>query len=116
MIGEPLLNASSEIVGIAKSLGAPIKCWAVDVDIQAVKGIFGEKDIRHVTKGGGGTDVRVGITAAEKSGCDIIVVLTDGYTPWPGPEERRRAKLLACITPDGDSPPDHISHIRIDKN
>ncbi|GIE86158.1 vWA domain-containing protein [Actinoplanes regularis] len=34
--------------------------------------------------GGGGTDLRAGFAQALRSRPDVIVALTDGWTPWPG--------------------------------
>jgi predicted metal-dependent peptidase len=55
-------------------------------------------DVRLV--GGGGTGMRVGIAAAESAypRPDIVVVLTDGYTPWP--DRPTRARLVAVIIGD----------------
>ena len=46
--------------------------------------------------GGGGTDMRVGISAALEHGANIIIVMTDGYTPWPEAAPRG-TKVICCL-------------------
>jgi predicted metal-dependent peptidase len=47
--------------------------------------------------GGGGTDMRVGISGAESSRPrpDVVVVFTDGLTPWP--DRPTRARLIVAV-------------------
>ena len=55
--------------------------------------------------GGGGTDMRVGIATAQAltPEPDVIVVLTDGFTPWPDTPPRG---LLVCAIIGTTTPPD----------
>ena len=51
-------------------------------------------------KGGGGTDMTEILTYVEEEdmACETMVILTDGYTPWP--EEAPPYKLIWGITED----------------
>ena len=51
-------------------------------------------------RGGGGTDLRTGIAAAGKM--DIMVVVTDGATPWP--DEAPAARVVVVCTTGADVP------------
>lgn len=71
-----------EIVGIVRATGqvsVPVICC--DADAAPVQRVSRSLNIELI--GGGGTDMGVGIAAAQKLGVGVITVLTDGYTPWP---------------------------------
>lgn len=56
---------------------------AVDTEVHAARRVNRAAQVELV--GGGGTDMGEGIAAAEhlRPRPDLIIVLTDGYTPWP---------------------------------
>jgi predicted metal-dependent peptidase len=93
----------SEVDGIASANGiAPgitvIPCDAQVGEIQKIRSISGIANIK--LSGGGGTDLRVGIAAAEslKPQPKIVIVLTDGYTPWPESIDSHIEKLIICCS------------------
>jgi predicted metal-dependent peptidase len=95
--------AMAEVEGIAKQAGVRgrnLRLIAVDAVDHSVT------QVTHVNKvvltGGGGTDMRVGITMAEglKPRPNAIVVLTDGDTPWP--EQPTRSRLVCGIISTGE--------------
>lgn len=59
-------------------------------------------------KGGGGTNMVVGVKAAVADKCDTIVVLTDGYTPFGEPE---KTPVIWAITSDKVAPHGKTVHI-----
>lgn len=93
----------SEVDGIASANGIAqgitvIPCDAQVGEIQKIRSISGIADIK--LSGGGGTDLRVGIAAAEslKPQPKILIVLTDGYTPWPESIDPHIEKLIICCS------------------
>ena len=79
--------ALTEIKGISRQVGVRgqnLRLLQVDTDVCQIKDIY---DVNKIEcHGGGGTDLRVGFRAAKslKPSPNIIIALTDGYTPWPG--------------------------------
>ena len=102
MSDEMLSWALSETQGVLRSLGSSgrqVRVISCDAAATTTK-------ITNVTQvnltGGGGTDMRVGITEAMayRDKPDAVVVLTDGYTPWPD-EPLKGATLIVALTDDG---------------
>lgn len=53
--------------------------------------------------GGGGTDMRLPLAyAEEKYKPDVVVIVTDTYTPWP--DKPMKARLIVAATQNGDVP------------
>lgn len=93
----------SEVDGIATANGIAqgitvIPCDSQVGEIQRVRSIAAVAEIK--LKGGGGTDLRVGISAAEelKPTPKIVIVLTDGYSPWPEAIDPQIEKLIICCS------------------
>ena len=79
-------TALSEVQGILRSASVAEDCVTVLTVDAAVGQVVTVTDARQVQlMGRGGTDMRVGLAAATdlRPRPHIIVVLTDGFTPWP---------------------------------
>jgi predicted metal-dependent peptidase len=101
-MGQPELDAAmAEIKGViaAAGIGASgLLVLACDAAVGASTRVRRVQDVQ--LSGGGGTDMRVGIAAAEASHPrpDVVVVLTDSLTPWP--ERPTRSRLVVAIVGD----------------
>jgi predicted metal-dependent peptidase len=95
-----LAHALAEIQGLLRQVGGQVVVLSVDADVHTAQRVQRVEQIRLV--GGGGTDMRVGIEEAikQRPRPDVIVVLTDGLTPWP--REKPPVPVIAGIL-DGDS-------------
>lgn len=90
MSPEDLASALAEVAGVLDSIRTPITVIPCDCQAYEASKVMTRQDlIRLATegtlRGGGGTDMRVGIDAALaiQPRPDAVIVLTDGYTPYP---------------------------------
>ncbi len=101
-------RAMAEVDGAIAAIGIPgvsVTVLACDAAVGAVARVRKATDATLV--GGGGTDMRVGIAAAaqQKPRPDLIVVLTDGYTPWPTTPPFGSAVIAAILGRPGETLP-----------
>jgi len=117
MGAEDLNAALTEIKGVLRACGqaSGVRVYVTDHHVHSAKKVFRVEQI--TLKGGGGTDMRLGIGAAmvDKPTPDLIIVLTDGYTPWP--KESVGVRVIAALI--GSSPdkkvPEWIKKIIVEK-
>lgn len=103
MSSADLSAALSEIRGVLKSAGVNgdrVTVFTCDAETGAPQRISRVEDV--VLTGGGGTDMRVGIAAAENTRpeANVVLCITDGYTPWP--DKPTKARLVCVIVGDDE--------------
>lgn len=108
MTGDPIERAMAEVLGVVKAIGLPVRAYAVDAAVQAVARVMSARDVEKLNVGGGGTDMVVGIQAADAARPDVIIVISDGLTGWPDPGQMPHAKLVVAVIGDAAVP----AHIR----
>ena len=114
-MSEPdLAQALAEINGILRSNGIGrnrLTVLACDTAVRTTQEVFSASHIQ--LSGGGGTDMGAGISVAEqlRPRPEIIVVITDGYTPWP--QTRPNIEVVVAVIGDGPEPPPWARTTRI---
>jgi len=98
-----LSAALSEIRGVLKSAGVNgdrVTVFTCDAETGAPQRVSRVEDV--VLTGGGGTDMRVGIAAAEalRPESHVCLILSDGWTPWP--DKPTKARLVCVIIGDDE--------------
>ena len=89
-------TALAEVSGVIKAVGGTVQVIACDAHADRARPVRHTRDV--VLTGGGGTDMRVGIAAAEALNPPVTatIVISDGLTPWP--ERATRSRLIAVLT------------------
>ena len=117
MSTKDLQTALRETQGVCKALDCPITVFTCDTEVSKGVAVTNVRDIK--LHGGGGTDMShaIGVVMVAKPRPNILVVLTDGYTDWPGINPNPRIKTIAIITEGGcpttDGIPSWITAIKV---
>jgi predicted metal-dependent peptidase len=103
----------AEIAGIVRAIGAGVDVASGDTELQSFeRGVLDPRKVR--VRGGGGTDLGEILTQVRGKGrWDLVVVLTDGWTPWPDSNPLAPVPVVVATT-DKDGP-DWARTVRIGK-
>ncbi len=100
-----LSRALAEVSGVLKAIGQRegVHVLAVDAVVQSCRRVFRPEQVQLT--GGGGTNMGAGLEAAAKlrPSPQVVIVITDGYTPWPA-SPPRGMKVIVVLTGGGNAP------------
>ena len=100
---DALKVALSEVMGILKAVGNSDGLYIIPCDWDAYPAqlVRTPRDLKQLKlPGGGGTDMGAGLSAAvdTKPKPDVVVVITDGLTPWPIEKPRGCENFILVVT------------------
>ena len=112
-----LAEALSEIDGLLVSSGVrldAVRVFTCDAEPGPAQLVRSASEVMLV--GGGGTDLTVGINAAILSvpRPDLVVVITDGWTPWPAMAPRAVRTLAVLLGEHPPPPPDWVQGVVVE--
>jgi predicted metal-dependent peptidase len=100
-----LARALAEVRGVLRAAGLRqgVTVLTVDAAVRTCQRVFDARQV--VLAGGGGTDMGAGLESALRlrPRPQVVVVLTDGYTPWPDAPPRG-ARVVVGLLGGGEAP------------
>jgi len=116
MADDDLKEAVSEVVGCAYAIGGRIHATSCDAAVAKWVDVVKASDVKLT--GGGGTDMRVGIEAALKlrPWPHVIVVVTDGETPWPAQKLKGVALIVLLVSTASAKTPSWATTVKVTPN
>jgi predicted metal-dependent peptidase len=111
MSDEMLGQSAAEVDGICKALGREVAVTVYHTDAAAYEAQKVTSAEKLVPVGGGGTDMGEGFRAIAEAALldpgeapDVVVCITDGYTPWPPKKPVEALCVFVILTDDGTVP------------
>ena len=108
----------AELEGILRGIGIGrdrIHVLSCDAEVHKVQRVTSARQVELF--GGGGTNMGAGIDAALalRPAPSVIVVLTDGYTPWPAAGPKRARVVVGLVGRGNWAVPAWAKHVRIEQ-
>ena len=106
-----------EVDGILRAVGVgstSVQVLAVDTAVHSARKVTSARQVELV--GGGGTDMGAGLQAATelRPRPGVVVVLTDGFTPWPARAPRGVTVVIGLLGEHAPVGPVWARSVRID--
>jgi predicted metal-dependent peptidase len=115
MTEDLLAMVLAEVEGLLRTLGVSrqLRVLACDTAVAPAQRVSSARQVELV--GGGGTDMGAGIGAAAalRPRPSITVVLTDGFTPWPGQPPKGMRVLIALLGDHSPAAPGWARSVRV---
>ncbi len=107
MSDQMLSQALAEVSAVLRGLGVGrrhLRVVCCDAEAYEAQRVLDAREVRLL--GGGGTDMGVGLAAAAelKPRPDLLIVLTDGHTPWPRTPPAGSRVVVGLMDPHGTVP------------
>jgi hypothetical protein len=111
LLGKALAEVDSILRRVSQRRLRVIPC---DAAAHGVQRVYSTRQVELI--GGGGTDMREGIATARamRPPADVIVVLTDGFTPWPNEAPKGVRIVIVLLGRGGPPAPSWARVISID--
>jgi predicted metal-dependent peptidase len=115
MTDDLLAAALAEVEGLLRTVGLArqVRVLACDTAVGPARRVSSARQVELV--GGGGTDMGAGIAAAARlrPRPGIVVVLTDGFTPWPEEPPRGIRAVVGLLGDDAPEAPGWARSVRV---
>ena len=117
MHDELLTMVLAEVDGLLRTVGVRgqnVRVIACDAAAHTAQRVRSATQVQLL--GGGGTDMGAGIDAAMtlRPRPSVVIVLTDGYTPWPSRGPRRATVVVGLLGPRPPEAPSWARAVRIE--
>lgn len=111
-----LAQVLGEVSGLLASVGVGrnrLQVVCCDAQAYEAQRVMNAREVRLL--GGGGTDMGAGLAATTglRPRPDLVIVLTDGHTPWPS-EPPGKAKVIVGLLDQAGRVPDWATSVAID--